>query len=297
MATYLPIQCPILWEEFRRRLRGNKAQAVLILYSVILIVLFFFANHLADVSNDPRSWPEFGRTLWHISLVCQLVIICLISPALTAGSISAEREHGTLELLLLTRMSSTSVVLGKFFGAIGQMLFTMFAGLPIISTVFFFGGVSPLEMLGGYAVILATGIGFASLGFLASCLFSKMATSVAWAYGFMLLILIGLPLGIYLLFEVSGFPIDSDPAIYAWMNVLNPFFAIMFMLDPYGTDYLPIWAPAVALLMMSTLILAECTMIVRRLRGLSKRFVPRTLKKPARANDVVEAPDQSAAVE
>ena len=286
MAVYLPIQCPVFWEELRRRMRGGRAFITLLIYTAILVLLLFLVTLSKQVGDDPRAWPEFGKTLWVVFLFGQLVVITFISPGLTAGAISAEKEQGTLGLLMLTRMSSFSIVMGKFFGAIGQMLLILFAGLPVISVVFMFGGVSPMEIAVGYSLILVAGIGYASLGFLASCMFSRITAAVAWAYGFMLILLIGFPLGMFLLFQLTGFPVEADSEIFLGVISLNPFVSagITFFPDA-GSNHLTIWPSVISLLILTVLILAECTMMVRRMRGLSKRFIPKTIRKSSRSKE------------
>jgi ABC-type transport system involved in multi-copper enzyme maturation permease subunit len=285
MALYLPVQCPTFFEELRRRLRGGRGQIVLLVYALILVLILLLVTQFNEVSTDPQSWPSYGRTLWSIFYIAQLLVVVLISPGLTAGAICAEREQETLELLLLTRMSSVSVVLGKFLGAIGQMLLVIISGLPIISVVFFFGGVSPAEVLKGYALIIATGICYAGMGFFASCLLKKMSSAVAMAYGFMIILLIGLPILMGVLLQ-DMLSIGSGDLFY-YSTLQNPFItAVISLQDPTASSgmHASVWASIAELLVITVLVLAECMMMVRRMRGLSKRFIPKTLAQPVRAS-------------
>lgn len=283
MAIYLPTQCPVFWEEFRRRMRGGRAFVVLLAYVLVLIGLLYFVTRVLQLGDDPQGWQQIGKTLWLTFLFGQMVVITLISPGLTAGAISSEREQGTLDLLLLTRMSSFSIVLGKFLGAIGQMLLIILAGLPVIAVVFFFGGVSPGEMAIGYIVILATGIGYSSLGLLASGMSKRASHAVPRAYIFMLVLLAIIPAGIFLFFTLSD-GLGSNEQLVLWLTALNPFISTIAyvgeqMSGSHGAATSSIWPSVISLLAMSVLIFAESVMIVRRLRGLSRRFIPRTLKK------------------
>jgi ABC-2 type transport system permease protein len=290
MATYLPTTCPILWEELRRRVRGGRGFLALLLYTGMLVLMLLLVT-MADAPDNVDEWPQFGKTLWGVFYIGQLGILTLISPSLTAGAISSEREHGTLDLLLLTRMGSLTIVLGKFVGAIGQMLLIVLAGLPVIAVVFFFGGVSPRMILEGYALILASGIGMAALGFLASCLFKRITSAVGWAYGFTLAFLLGLPIALYVLMRTLYLPGEE------FLTIINPFICAGMHLQEqfsyHSGSQVQVWPVVLIMLAITVLALAECTMIVRRLRGLSKRFLPTTLKKPGRVRDEHQVMDQT----
>ena len=54
-----------------------------------------------------------GRTFFEILFYSQAVMIALITPALTAGAISIEREQRTFEMLRGTILRPRSIVWGK----------------------------------------------------------------------------------------------------------------------------------------------------------------------------------------
>lgn len=277
MTWYLPICCPVLWEELRRRLRGGKGTLVLLAYGLILMALLLGMTWLHQAGDEPDEWPAFGASLWQLFFYAQLAAILLLSPGLTAGAMSAERESHTLEALFLTPVSTLSLVAGKFFGAVGQMLVVVLSGLPVVSTVFVYGGVSPKEVLIGYGLILASGLCYAALGFLASCLFHRTPVAVAWAYGFMLIALIGLPLLTVGLWQVS-----LGTGIYdcAWVFNINPPLRLLGSEDPLADSLLLIKS----LLVWTGGILITCTLLVRRVRGTAAFFPRRVSLIVARLN-------------
>ena len=291
MATYLPTRFPLFWEEIRRRMRGGRAQIVLLVYTLLLIGLLFCVTQMQDVGSDPREWPRFGKILWNVFLVAQLGIIMILSPGMTAGALASEKEQGTLDLLLLTRMGSLSIVLGKFFGAIVQMLFLLLAGLPIISVVFFFGGVSPTEIAMGYLLTIVTGIGYASLGFFTSCKCKRVVPAVAWGYTLMLLLAIG-PVVALLIMQMSNLIQYLDRTLMLLIWATDPLAS--YAIVEFGNigsssvkESITLWPTILTMLGLTVLALVECTLLIRRLRGLSVRFIPRTLKKAKR---VAESP-------
>jgi ABC-type transport system involved in multi-copper enzyme maturation permease subunit len=267
MAFYLPVQCPTFFEELRRRLRGWRGQVTVLGYASILVLILMLVTHFSDIGSDPHAWPLFGRTLWAIFYITQLVVVVLSSPSSTAGAICAERDAETLDLLLLTRISSFSLVMGKFFGAIGQMLLMIVSGLPVIAVVFFFGGVSPAEVLCGYALIIAAGIGYASLGFLASCLSKKVPAAISLSTLLMLLILAVIPAAIFA--EASLSRLAGADVIAYFCTLQNPFITAVMTLQNSGhgpASQASVWYSISALLLQAVCVLALCLLLVRRMR-------------------------------
>ena len=75
----------------------------------------------------------------------EFLMLILIMPAMTAGSISGERERQTLDLMLTTCMTPADIVLGKLEAALGTMFLMVVSSLPILAMVFVYGGVTASE--------------------------------------------------------------------------------------------------------------------------------------------------------
>ncbi|MHB9024256.1 MAG: ABC transporter permease [Armatimonadota bacterium] len=282
MPWYLPVRAPLLWEELRRRFRGGRGQLVLLLYGLLLVLLLLVAAAMANLGDNPREWARFGKLLWaRVLLPGQLAAMILLTPGLTAGAISMERERGTLDMLFLTPLASLTIVTNKFFGATGQMLMIVLSGLPVVSTVFLYGGVSPAELFGGYLLILVTGLTYAALGFLASCLFRRTTTAVVWSYGFMLLALIGLPVALGLLAIVNLVRV----VFFETLLQANPLFIYVTFFLPQAMGEPPkpvlqILQPLGVMLLECAVIIVYCAVLVRKLRGVSA-LLPRRISLEA----------------
>ena len=79
-----------------------------------------------------------------------------ITPGLTAGAISTEREKQTLSILLTTSQSSFQIISGKLLSSIAFLLLLIVAGLPIYSLVFLFGGISPMDFVKVFFFLFVT---------------------------------------------------------------------------------------------------------------------------------------------
>lgn len=278
MAWYLPTHGPVFWEELRRRLRGGRGYVVLCAYGVVLVTLLIITAQVGHVSEQPHEWPDFGAKLWRIFLYGQLIFVLLISPGVTASAVSAEREGKTLEHLFLTPLSTLSFIVGKFFGAVGQMLIMILAGLPVVAVVFQYGGVTPKEVLIGYLLILATGLMFASFGFLTSCLFTRTTFAVVWAYGFLLLVLVGVPAALLVL-SLSSVPFmigNTD-----WLFTACP---LLLLYAPALEEDPFIWRTLANMLVITGVTLIGCVALIRRLRGVGPFIYRRVSLTVARQN-------------
>ena len=94
----------------------------------------------------------------------------IFGPLAAVNVISGERERKSLELLFLTSISSPSLLLQKFSGAVTLLALLPLTFLPAAVNACYYGGISPEALLLWY-LVLAVLITFTiSVGMLASCL-------------------------------------------------------------------------------------------------------------------------------
>lgn len=275
----LPQRWPMFWEEVRRRMRGDRAFLVQLLYGVVLVLFLMGYASITGVGAAPREWSNFGRLLWHAFLLIQLIVMVLITPGLTAGALSTEREQGTLEQLFLTPMSTLALVAGKYLGALGQLVVLLLSGLPVVGMVFVYGGVSPAEMATGYLLVLATGFFYAAVGYLASCYFTRMAAAVAWAYGFMLICLFGLPL-LFIVLSLTNLIGPTWAVDYLWQYTFNPFIPFLELNDKPEA----LWGSVITLTTGTLAILIVVSLRMQRVRGAAHLFGTRRTLDEVRGN-------------
>ena len=79
-----------------------------------------------------------------------VALLCLV-PALLAGVIADEYQRKTLHYLLASRMSSASIVLGKFAARLLHVGVILLIGVPVVCLVALFGGLDPKEVFYVYA--------------------------------------------------------------------------------------------------------------------------------------------------
>lgn len=221
------VDLPVLTQEMRIRQRGTKPFVVMFLYVAVLgtIAMVTVSATIAQSSYTgyPGQAPNLarqGRILFLVLSMAQLAMISLIVPAYSAGAVSTERERGTFDLLSLTLLSSSAIVMQKMAAAMAQALMLTLASLPVVSLVFMLGGVSPLEMAVSYALLLVTAGAQGALGLLCSCQFRNTRTSTFVAY----LSVIGFMWGMPLLGEL----LRSLSRMQGLSAGFAPAFALMF---------------------------------------------------------------------
>ena len=156
--------------------------------------------------------------------------VAFLAPASTAGAISQEREKQTLELLVVTPISSLAMVIGKLFSALIYVWLLIAASIPLTAIVFVYGGVAPDDVLRGYIVLIVTALGFGAFGLLASSLVKRTQAAIAISVFAVLFLSIG-TLFLLVFWQAMGSsdngrgagPIKgSPPQVLAY---LNPFIA------------------------------------------------------------------------
>ena len=106
---------PVLKNESKLATRSIKFTLVLLFYvgflSLISLVIFKSSVINSDYSAglNLQSVPEIYAEL----AIIQAILLLFIVPALVSTAICGEREKQTLDVLLSTRMTPLSIVLGK----------------------------------------------------------------------------------------------------------------------------------------------------------------------------------------
>lgn len=217
----------VIDREIRSRMRTWRSPATITLYLGVLafIALMFF---WLEIRNSYRVSYRMGMELYMILAIVQFGLIAFVTPALTSGSITGEKERQTLDILLVTKLSAPSIVLGKLFSSLSYLLLLIFASVPLFSLVFLFGGVAPSEILITFGVYIFTAIYLGSMGVFYSAITKRTQISTVLTY----LTVLVLGVGTYMIgwfyrgifkyeLGITNVQYDSIPLIFHF-NPLNP---------------------------------------------------------------------------
>lgn len=158
---------PVFRREIMTSLRSLKSYVSIMLY-VLVLALVAGLSLFATSSGTSYSF-RLSDTKYIYAFLAgfQFGLALLITPALTAGAISSEREKQTLNLLLITKMSPLSIAMGKLTSSLITILLMMIASMPVYAIIFYYGGLSLLNLLGmmGYTMLISAMIGSIAIFF------------------------------------------------------------------------------------------------------------------------------------
>ncbi|HEY3314133.1 MAG TPA: ABC transporter permease subunit [Bacillota bacterium] len=235
---------PILAKEYRSRMRTWRAPGVITLYVLLLglVGYAYFRLLSSQILNGGYLNPQVGMQIFYVLAIFQLLLVAFVTPSLTAGLISGERERQTLDLLLCTRLSATSIILGKLTAAVSFVLLLIVASVPVYSVVFLFGGVSPRELLMTLLIFVITGLAYATIGLFCSTLLRRTQAATILAYA----LVFTLVFGTYVLggIQMAMGSMKARVGPYygptmPWFMNFNPLQALMSAMPTTGGFYIP----------------------------------------------------------
>lgn len=197
---------PVLRREAITSLRGWKNFAVIMFYIGIMLLgagLFFYATvyNSYDYSFDPQSMTYLYVLLAGI----QMALVVISVPAFAAGSISGERERQTLDLLLVTKLSPLSIVVGKMLASMAFVLLLIVSTLPVFALVFYFGSIHVGSLLLMMAFAMTTAFMLAGISVFFSCVYKKTVISIMLVYIVTGVLCIGTLIWAYIPYIVLGY--------------------------------------------------------------------------------------------
>ena len=174
---------PILAFSARRRMRTWRTPVMVTLYCLTLAVVAYFYSFrylFADTLNI--GVMRTGFTGFITLFAIQFMLLVLVGPAMTSGSIAGERERQTLELLQVTNTGSFSIVIGKLLDSFGFLCLLIIASLPIFSLVLLMGGIGFLTILKVALFLMLIALAVSSIGLFTSTLVKRTVTATVTAY-------------------------------------------------------------------------------------------------------------------
>jgi ABC-2 type transport system permease protein len=184
----------IMVKELRSRMRGRRAFIVLTVYlGLLALIAYGVYTVVAPGAQNQAAFgfggPTFanasaiiGQTIFSLLSVFQLILVCFIAPAFTAGQISLEREKQTLDLLISTPMRPGAIVTGKLLAALAFVGLMIVAAVPISAIVLMYGGASIDDIVRQQIVLLATALGFGAVGLFFSALLKRTQIATVLTY-------------------------------------------------------------------------------------------------------------------
>jgi ABC-type transport system involved in multi-copper enzyme maturation permease subunit len=256
---YLSSLNPVAWREMKSRVRGLRTPALFFAYLAVLGLFIFivylrkgatgsysYGGALLSGNYGPTRNFETGQDIFISIFLYQILMVAVVTPAICGGLVSREIEGGTYDLLLVTPVKGRTLIYGKLIGAVGYLFVLIMATLPLTCIVFIFGGVSPEDILAGYAIVLMEAVVLGIISLFFSAVFQLTNVAVIFTYFIIALLLLGVPVVSSSLtasinadtgraagnsFRVDP-RLDPDFDLPKRLLVLNPFAALGSVLAP-----------------------------------------------------------------
>lgn len=227
---------PVLLKELKLRFRFFKSVLGLLFYLITLLVFVYAYLTVVQIGNNSGYIrPTESFYLFLVLSVIQTCLVLFITPGITAGAISTEREKQTLNMLLTTTQSSWQIILGKLTSSIAYLGLLLIAALPIYSIVFLFGGVSPGQLVLATIIYFLTMVALGSCGVMISTLVRKTIPAMITTYGVSLYLIVFS----FVFFLISTMLLSIRGNIDAIVNPIgyfflstNPIAAVLSILSP-----------------------------------------------------------------
>lgn len=164
--------------------------------------------------------------LYFTVTLIEFILIGMISPTLTASAICGERERGTLDILLSTKMSPLSIILGKLLASLSKVVLLIVASTPVFAITLSLGGVSIVNIIQMILLYIMTAIFCGSVGLFFSSVLKSTKSSTAASYGLLIFLAIGTLIITVLYYSIKARAYSMagqsfEPNIPFWLY-LNP---------------------------------------------------------------------------
>ncbi|HYC71793.1 MAG TPA: hypothetical protein VEB66_11340 [Opitutaceae bacterium] len=150
---------PMLVKELRQGLRARGFVGLFVTFHLVAVIIFWWTIEMNAASGLRGTFDWLNGLYWtFLNLVLLLVI-----PIRGLAGLRVEMDSRTLDLLVLTRLSSWRIVMGKWVALMAQGGLFLIALLPYGVTRYFFGSV---ELMSDLVVL---GLIFLFSGMLTAC--------------------------------------------------------------------------------------------------------------------------------
>lgn len=180
------------------------------------------------VVQGAGEFARFGAILFQILAPLQLTVVLFAGALMAASAVAREKDRRTFDLLLLTNLTNSELVLGKLLASLLSILLMIGASIPLFLLSMLFGGISPEQVARALAVTLISALAAGSLGSTLALWRDKTFQTIAMTA---LILVFWLAAGEIIRSgalgsQLAGFSLDS------WSIALSPWRAILAASEP-----------------------------------------------------------------
>lgn len=152
---------PILRNEIKTDSRRFRFYLLLMLYVALLGIPVLLIYCL--ICNEYRINAQEFISLYMLLACMQAGVLMFVVPALSASTITGEREKQTLDILLTTKMSCRSIIYGKLLGVVSKVVLLIICTMPVYAIMLFLGGIKLIDIINCNLYLIMTTIFVAAM--------------------------------------------------------------------------------------------------------------------------------------
>jgi len=197
-------------------------------FSCALFILLWTAWQSIIGWQDVRELgvlARFGGVLYVMFALLQLTLMLFFAPLSTAAAVAYEKDRRTFNLLLMTSLSDTEIVVGKLVAGLLNILIILGASVGLLSLCALLGGISFGQVASLFAVTAASGVAGGAMGLLIALWRDRTFQSISLTILMVVFSVTGVELFsvAFPTLEFMGVPLKE---------VLNPYRAMIALLYP-----------------------------------------------------------------
>lgn len=168
-------------------MRGARAYWILgvFLSFLSLVMVGFYIGWRMNVDSSGTGFSQASQAsgwMFMSIVVTQSFLVLFITPALTSGAITVEKEQRTIEMLDLTPLPRRAIIIGKLLSAVAFTGLLILSSLPLVSICFMLGSVDPTQILQWYLLLLLGSFFVGSIGLMWSSIAKNTTYSIILTY-------------------------------------------------------------------------------------------------------------------
>lgn len=236
-------QNPVYKREARVSSRSVRLPLILMVFNGILSVVTLLNMYSVVTQVHATATIQYSSFMDMYEFVASIefVLLMLIVPAVTAASISGERERQTLELMLTTQMTPRQIVSGKLMSALSTLLLLIMSSFPVITMVFVFGGITGVDVAALLLCYAAVALFAGSLGICFSSALKRSTLATTVTYSVLIAVVGGTYFMNQFVMRLSSSRMEDYVMLYgAGRNTVQPTsgnFVYFLLLNPAATFY------------------------------------------------------------
>jgi ABC-type transport system involved in multi-copper enzyme maturation permease subunit len=221
-ARFAKFGLPMLAKELaemaqRRRTYWIRVAFAVLLFSMSAVVCLpeFLAGRVT-----PGGLLGLGRQVLDVLYVVEWVGLCLFVPAIVSGSLAAEKERNTLQLLFVTRLRPWTILIEKLLSRLVPVTTFLLISMPILFVGYLMGGLTPEDLAFVYVGLAAAAFQVACISLFCSAFCGTSAAAFALSYVMMGVVFVFpyLVLAILVAIQTVWHKLHGGPLLFAWID-------------------------------------------------------------------------------